>query len=266
MNASLQILNTWIENFKNNIINDNILLVVFRDANHDNRTIDIKRLKEVLFKDMNEEYYQLFNINELGNIDELQNYKCKKNLIVLGNIGMNINKIANTDFEILLYFNPLKYIIKFQTFNDLLAFDNSKNPYIKLDVIKKRDPLEIITSNNFMKINDSVKVLFLPYIFNKNFPLFQSIDILKSNRNTYSYTNYLFTLENDIYLLVQKRKLTARLAIAIYKVATLRFYENKTVIGSFYRKELNIKSKAYKLPYPVRPQIVKVYDLDRIKK
>jgi len=264
MNISLQFLNTWMNNFKKNIINDHILLLVFRGFNHRNKTIDMQWIEEVLFANMNKEYYQLSNVDELNNINELQNHKGKKNLIVFGYSGINIDKIANTNFEILLYFNPLKYITKFKTLNNLLAFNNIKNPYIRLDIIKKKDPLEIITSKCIVKINNFIKVLFFPDINDQNYLLFQSINILKSNGNTSFYLNYLSTLENDILLLVRQRKLTARLAIAIYKVSTLRFYDNNTKIGTFFRKKLGCRSKTYKLPYKAYPQIVKIYDLDSI--
>jgi hypothetical protein len=254
-------LNTWINDFKNNIINDNVLLLVFRDSNYGNKIINMKWVEEVLFKDMNNEYYQLSNMNELDNIDELQDYKGKKNLIVLGYMGMSIDKIANTNFKILLYFNPVEYFVKFKTFLNSLVFNYIKNPYAIVDVIEKKEPLDIIVYNSSVEINYFLSILFFPYIFNKNFLLFQSIDILKSNRRTYLYLDYLDTLKYDVDLLIQKRKLTARLAIAIYKISTLKFHENHTVIGTFFRKELDIKSKTFKLPYKIYPQIVKIYDL-----
>jgi len=267
MNNNLQLLNRWMENFRNNVINNNILLLVFKNPNNKNPIIDKKKFEQVFFEDMNEGYYQLSSMNELDNIDKLQKYKGKKNIIVFGCRGMDIDKITDTSFEILLFFNPQEYIFKYKTFNDLLAIDTSKNLYIQLNVIKKRNPIEIIKCNDSAEIYNFIKFFFHPKIYNKVFSLFQSIDILKSDRSTYRYSfiYYLKILSPDIHLLVYKRILTARLAIAIYKVSTLKFHDNNTIIGIFFRKRLGVKSKTYQLPYEENSQRFKVYDLDSDK-
>ena len=129
-------------------------------------------------------------------------------------------------------------------------------------MVKKQDPLKIITFNDLNKIYNFIKGLFYPYIFSRTFPLFQSIDILNNKITQDLPINYLNILRNDVVLLIHKRKLTARLAIAIYKISTLKFRENNTVIGTFFGKKLGIKSKAFKLPYEAHPQTIKIYDLN----
>jgi len=265
MNNNLELLNTWMENFRNNVINNNILFLVFKNPNYMNLIIDTEKFEQVFFKDVDKDYYQLSNLRELDNINELLNYKGKKNIIVFGYRGMDIQKIADTSFEILLFFNPQEYIFKFKTFNDLLTIDSSENLYILLNVIKKRDPFKIIKFNDLVEIYDFVTFLFYLYVSNQKFFLFRSINILKSDKNRYRYIDCLNTFDKDIQLLVSKKKLTARLAIAIYKVSTLKFYDNDTIIGTFFRKSLGVKSKAYQLPYKAYPQIVKVYDLKEIE-
>jgi len=61
------------------------------------------------------------------------------------------------------------------------------------------------------------------------------------------------------HYLTAKKILTARLAIVIYKIATLQFYDSDTKIGKFYRYNLGIRSKAYKV---YNNKIVKVYNLN----
>jgi hypothetical protein len=55
--------------------------------------------------------------------------------------------------------------------------------------------------------------------------------------------------------------LTSRLAITIYKATTLKLTDTTTKIGTFYRKELGIRSKTIQLPNIKPIQRVKAYDL-----
>jgi len=179
---------------------------------------------------------------------------------------MSIDKIAYTDFKILLFFNPLQNIFQFKKIQKLLEIDEIKYPYRYIKVINKKDPFEIINSSDYVHISECLNHLFHPYIFNKYFNLFSSFEVLVSDRSSYSFrrNSLQYIFEMDIKLLMVEKKLTARLAIAIYKVCTLKFYDNNTTVGTFFRKKLGIKSKTYKTSKQYGSQILKVYDLEKL--
>lgn len=264
MQDSIQLITPWIENLENNIINDKVLLLVFKNPNY-----HIKLDKDIFNKQflnhIDSKYYRLFNIKELDNMDIIQSDKKSKNIIILGHINMSIYKIANINFEILLFFSPLQNTSKFNSLRTLLEINSIQNPYKHIITIKKKDPIKIIKSNDFRIISDQIESLFNPYLFNKYFTLFYPFYALKSDRSK----NVVFLkniLLEDIFLLIKNKKLTSRLAIAIYKASTLKFNENNTKIGIFFRKNLGIKSNPYKLPNRNNLQTVKVYDLKILEK
>ena len=261
MNESAQNIECWMENLYNGTINNEVLFLVFEYLGHDNKVDKNDFIKNFL-DNLDSKNYQLFNIIDLDNVEEVQAYKKNKNIIIFGYPRMSIYKIANINLEILLVVNPIQYSIKFNTIRELLNIDSFHNTYIKR--IKINDPLEIINTNNYSVILNYLEFLFYVRVSSKRLSLFLPFNVLKSD---WSKENdfLLENLKNDIHLLRGENKLTSRLANAIYKVSTLKFNDNNTKIGTFFHKHLGVKSKAFKLKTRSYPSIVKVYDLKKAK-
>jgi len=263
---NIALLKNWIINLENNIINNEILLLVFKKHLRYPKLNKRKFIKSFL-SEIDSNTYHLVDINEIRNIEELQDYKDKKSIIIIGDGTISIDKIAHTNFEILLFFNPVQYYFSSKTRDELLEINEIKYPYRQIVVINKKDPFKIIYSDDYILISEYLNCLFFPHIVNRNFSLFQSFSVLKSDRFPYvSYGHLVNIFKIDIKLLIREMKLTARLAIAIYKVSTLKFDDNNTIIGTFFHKKLGIKSKTYKTSKEYYSQTLKVYDLKLAEK
>jgi len=250
-----------MENLENSVINNEILLIVSKNSFGHSKFNKERFIQNFLDK-IDSNSYHLVDIVDIENIEKLKDYKDKKSIIVIGYIGMPIDKIVCTDFKILLFFSPVQNIFQFKNMQELVEINEIKYPYRYIKVINKKDPFNIINSYDYILILECLNYLFHPYIFNKYFNLFSSFEILTSDRHSHALNiDMLNIFEKDIELLISEKKLTARLAIAIYKVCTLRFYDNNTTVGTFFSKKLGIKSKTSK---QYRSQILKVYDLEKL--
>ena len=105
-------------------------------------------------------------------------------------------------------------------------------------------------------------------IFDSISQYLNNLNILQSKR--FIQCNYYWRLqiEKEIELLWQKKILTSRLAIAIYRATTLKFNDSNTCIGNFYNENLGIKSSSFHLTnIIVKSDIkyvkLKVYHLDK---
>jgi hypothetical protein len=264
-NNDQKIINTWINNSSKDILNDEILLLVFKTSIHSYHQQYSSKVKQFFFNLFNKKSYQIFDMKELENLSQLEEDIGKKNIILLGYQGMSIDKITNINLKILLLFKPMQSYFNDKTIDELFEIDYTNKPYIHTVLIENINPVEIIDSNSYTIIYNHLIRLFNPIIFNQTFPLFCCIHTaLESDRTFFPPVSFLKILDNDLHILLQKKQLTSRLAIAIYKASTLKFNANNTEIGTFFRKELGVKSKAYKLPEPY-PQIVKAYDLNKRK-
>ncbi len=266
MEYSLTLLKNWLNNLQNNIINDEILFLVFHNCGP--HKINKEKFIEHFLSKIDSNSYHIVDINEIQNIEELQDYKGKKSIIIIGRETTSIDKIAYTNFKIILYCNTLLHYFNSKTINKLIEINGIDNLYYcyHITVIKKTDPLKIIHSFNYTLISKTLEELFSYTSFCS--PFFSPLNILRSDRSKYYTFNILLDIfQEDIMLLIEEKKLTARLAIAIYKVCTLKFDDNNTTIGTFFHKKLGIKSKTYKTPKKYYySQILKVYDLTSMKK
>jgi hypothetical protein len=126
--------------------------------------------------------------------------------------------------------------------------------------IEQRDPIEIIKTFNYNIIRDHIYTLFMVQKGNSHICLFSNIEILQSNKLTPVALWYKY-IDQDIVILCSHKILTSRLAVALYKVTTLKFSDSNTKIGSYYSEKLKVKSVTVQLP-DVKPiERVKAYKL-----
>lgn len=261
----------WFNNIINNKVNDEILLIVF-DGPPQKRSTLIKKFKNSLKLDSKTYYYKVFDINEIDSIDKIEKTDDNTNILLLGNPFMEINQILNLNSKVLLsiYSNLLEWNF-FQTKNrDLQLTEENIRTIINFksepkineteryeNYIEKRDPFKIINSNNYNTIYKSIFSVFLQL----KTTIFREMEILQSNRTTF-YSFWMKQIEQDIFILLNHKILTSRLAVAIYKTSTLKFFDSTTKIGLFYHDKLGIKAKTTQLPNIKPIEKVKAYNLD----
>ena len=267
-NSNNLILNCIEKEIKNEI-NDEILLLIFDR---------LESRKENIKKDF-ENSLQLnkncFHIIDLDNLDNLDNLDKNSNIILFTNNLIDINKIANTDhkilFHIYLHQNTMERNLSNLLFNKKIL--KKEPPAINkfeecLYFIQKRNPIEVIVTLDYTVIRSHIFSMFIQKVPNKEFKILNNLNILQSKRFIHGNYYWRLQIEKEIELLCQKKILTSRLAIAIYRATTLKFNDSNTCIGNFYNENLGIKSSSFHLTnIIVKSDIkyvkLKVYHLDK---
>lgn len=249
---------SWLDNIKNNHINQEILLLIFDIFPQD-------RVNK--FKQITKELHSLENghkilIREIDNIEKIIPEKNNKNVILIGYPHMDIKYIEDINVKILFCSCEPNFLKKeiLPIDKSELLISNNKEEYI----IKKRNPIEIIKNYDVFQM---VKFIY-SYFYNQHSKisktLFQNIGILQSNpKSIIQFLEWEQLIQKDIELLYSSKKfLTARLANVIYKVATLEFNANSTQIGLYYSKKFNVESKNKRLSgYADKSISLKIYNL-----
>jgi len=195
----------------------------------------------------------LIDSHNINIINEIKNYKNKnKNVIIISAnnyiytdfsrslLHLNIDNETNTkDYFIHpQYIGNLQHIISNNINPPKITYADRYKYYLEFLPIVK-----IIQSNNFNVIRE-----FISFRLNAGSYLNVSLDLLLHNT---SYLENKFALNDlidaDIYLLRTHRILTSRLAIVIYRLSFFNLSANKTQIGLFFKKELNVKSTTINL-------------------
>lgn len=207
-NKLLIYLDKWIENAKNGNVNDSILLTRINNKEYMN-----SRLKNF----ENIDVLNRFPINNNQN----------KNKIFYFDVGNSVvvKKLLNFDrFKIL--FIPMsveKHIGKqtMESITDKYLYINKNNLY------------ELITSEWSIQ---NLKIMITIYgLFCSNFLDFNFIDFLEDD-------DYL---EKELHLLVNKKILTSKFGILIYRIFLLDTKASTTKIGRYYAKNIGSRSKVF---------------------
>lgn len=195
----------------------------------------------------------LIDSHNINIINEIKNYKNKdKNIIII-----SANNYLYTDFSRSLlhlhvddeinikdafihpqYIKNLQHIISTNINSPKITYAERYKYYLEFLPIVK-----IIQSNNFSAIRE-----FISFRLATNSYIKASLDLLLHD-TTYHENKFALDdlIDADIYLLRTCRILTSRLAIVIYRLSFLNLSANKTQIGLFFKKELNVKSTTINL-------------------
>lgn len=225
-NINLKLIN-WLDNLKNNKLNDEILCIFVKNKieNISNKIVDI-----FTKNDINSDLYQILFSQDF---DHISNIKSSSNIILICNIRMNILKINDSDSKLIcILFNKLTYNLQHNT--------PSLFEYIYID---KEDPLSILKLYSTKNKNDDVQsyrkdyyhIDYLYKIIFSKFDYYGNIKSLKSD-NLLSSKFFENELEYDLNVLCYRNILTSKLAIALYKITTLKFNDSNTRIGTYYKK------------------------------
>ena len=249
---------SWINNILENNLNDEILLLI---CNHDDNKNDVeKQLNEIeVLKSKN---YVIIDIQNLNSINEISRSHVGRNIIILSNFPMDIDKFIDCNFILLpCLFLSLKFLLL-----NIKKNQELEKPNIPIDdrymyYLEKRDPIELIKKDDYSMIKNQIFAYF-----DKNLSSTIKLDLFK--RDIYEIEKYKHNsfmiydlLEYDIPLLTIRRILSSQLAIVLYKSTTLRFDDSDTKIGNYYRKEFGIKTKITHLPGSRPAKKVKAYHL-----
>jgi len=262
----------WFKKIIDNKINEEILLVIF-DSPSQQKDILIKKFEENLKLDNKKYNYKLFDINKIDSVDDIKNMGEDSNIILLGHPLMKIDKIFDTDCKILFCLNSelLHYELKLNKKKQFIISEANLEKFTKtkkfdinqaelyINYIEKKDPIKILNEKKYIDIYNQI---FFMFIQNKSF-LFTNIEVLQSNKTT-PFMIWKKQIEEDISVLLKHKKLTSRLAVALYKSSTLRFYDSNTKIGNFYFRKFRINAKTTQLPEIKPIQRVKAYHLKNI--
>lgn len=262
----------WINNTITNKVNDEILLIIY-DTSSVKRSTLINKLEKSLELDTKACNYMLFDINEIDSIDKIKRTNNSTNIILLGNPFIEISKILDSNNKILISIyskllecnflqtkkrelslseENIRRIINLRDKPKINEFERYEN------YIEKRDPLKIINSNNYNIIYKSIFSIFSQF----KTTIFRNIEVLQSNKTTY-HPYWIEQIDQDIFILLEYKILTSRLAVAIYKTSTLKFFDSTTKIGLFYRNKLGVKAKTTQLPNVTSIKKVKAYNLNK---
>jgi len=195
----------------------------------------------------------LMDSHNINIINEIKNYQNKnKNIIII-----SANNYCYTDFSRSLlhlhvddevnvkdqFIHPqdiknLQHIISTNRNPPNITYTERYMYYLEFLPIVK-----IIQSNNFSVIKNFI-------FFHLSEKPYLNIDLDLLLYDT-SYHENKFPLQElinaDIYLFQTHSILTSRLAIVIYRLSFLNLSANKTQIGLFFKKELNVKSTTINL-------------------
>lgn len=247
---------TWLNNLKQNKLNDEILCIFLEIKKVDNfenflsKRINI--LKDTFTKNnINSSSYEIFDSQ---NFDNLSKIKSDLNNIIICNIGMDILKINDCNSKLICVL-----------FNDLITKKPDFQSNIEYIYINKQEPLFLLKEHSiksekenniaqnyskaYYNYNTIYNMIFLAFKYYGNIKSFKSDNLLASKF-------FVKELEYDIDVLCYRNILTSKLAIALYKITTLKFNDSNTKIGTYYKKNLGITSKTTQLPNFEKEKII----------
>jgi hypothetical protein len=195
----------------------------------------------------------LMDSHNINIINEIKNYKNKnKNIIIISSnnysytdfnrslLHLHIDDEANVKDKFIhpQYINNLQHIISTNMNPPNINYTERYRYYLEFLPIVK-----IIQSNNFSVIENFI----LFHLSTKSY-FNTDLDLLLHDTSYYENKFLLQELINaDVYLFQTHSILTSRLAIVIYRLSFLNLNANKTQIGLFFKKELNVKSTTINL-------------------
>lgn len=249
-----KIIGNWFYNLKNNITNEDILFI--SSEKNGIRIIDLLRdfINEHICKNHYEgEKYTIVDFKQLNENTKLLS---KKNLIIIG------YKSINSKIEL----SNLLSIKKILCYNllDTLIFDVIDNMYAEKPILTPEEE-DFIYINMFEPITliNEPKEKIENFVFNVygQYPFFKETDIVylfkDTNIDKYNQKQEIANmpflmalneyLHRDLIILKEKRILTSRFSIFLYRKALLNLNANSTEIGRYFSKYLGCKSKTVDL-------------------
>ena len=206
-----------------------------------------------------------YNIKD-NNVIFLTKNKDEKNMIIFDLISKG---------ESFLYIpDDHSFYQNIDSFLDMITLQNSQAVQIQnnerfkyyLETIEPYNMVKYLKNDLNLFVKYRMKILTLLLDSNAN----NIVINLLANNTTYSYNakNFRMSLHDDISLLDDKKILTSRLAIFLYRLATFRLNTNITRIGRYFHdksgnksKVFNLKSDGVMLP-DLKYKSFKAYDLN----
>lgn len=231
--AQNNLVGNWFHTIKKGEINKSILLCI--GMTEKTRKLIRNNLYQISQNQKHEKFFTIVHLKDF--------------LLIENNFEINYILYTNRTIDFVLLANINRPII-------CMVLDTAKNDYLKIDIrfdnlildcdkyankpilqpeeeylllIKKRNPIHILQQNS-----SAIKALLNFFIYNRY--------IMFHNLSKILFRGYEFDLERDLDYLSEKMILTSRLAIVIYKIATLSDANDK-IIGNYYSGVLGIKSK-----------------------
>jgi len=224
----------WLAKLKENQVNSDVLLLIFKGYFQHYQNIDTK-LNKIIEKITKELTMQEMSNYDILRIENIASLKVNTNTILIGYEVMDRKFLQDIDFQILCFY--CKNYNK-ETILPIVTTKTVQNKHIdeSLCIIKKRSPIEILSNYKAYQIED--------YLYS----YFQQKLSPYDNKITIFYPNiFKIWIRGDIKILSKEKILTARLAIIIYKVSTLNFNVSDKKIGLFYKNVFGTKSKSKRL-------------------
>lgn len=254
--STTSILIKWLDNLKQNKLNDEILCIFLEIKKVDNSQNFISKriniLKDTFTKNnIDSCSYEIFDSQNFGNLSKI---KSDLNNIFICNIGMDILKIndCNSKLICVLFNDLIDNKQNFQLYFEYL-FINKQDPLFFLKEysikIKKENNMTQNYSNAYYNYNPIYNMIFLAFKYYGNIKSLKSDNLLASKF-------FVKELEYDIDVLCYRNILTSKLAIALYKITTLKLNDSNTKIGTYYKKNLGITSKTTQLPNFEKEKII----------
>jgi len=219
------LIQNWFYILINNKINDSIL-VLFDDHSLEKITS--------IFK--NKHNIHIYSSESFTNYSLINNSKGNK-ILIIDTLLNNILNLTNITTKLLLVPPLSNFYTNQNHYIDSLVFKE-----ISIDInedylywLKKDIPLDLINSSNINLLDFiNKKVWFMKFILGDSFSITKDITI-----------NLQTSLQTDIEMLREHRVLTSRLAIIIYRIATLDINANITKIGRYIHEKTGTKSKTF---------------------
>lgn len=266
----------WFEKATSGKMNNTILFIIHRGR------VEwlIKKIEDSLGKSV-----KIFTARKMKyNIEYIKNFNSDilvLNSIVFGFYSVDLRLFIDCKNRILCCDEFTFEKIIDDSFNEDKKGNTQKlGDYENHNLIYKRDPIWILGKKDKSFIYTymfSIIYRKIPTLWRKEVIYFRNLQIIQNKNSTISDDDeFLQILKYDLQILNESQILTARLAVEIYKVFTLRFNDSATKIGRFFRENLGIKSKVMRLRYEdnfrlmqcdgvpylrEEVEILKVYDL-----
>lgn len=231
-----RLISKWFSRLLNEESNEEVLILFTHDLKIGSRiTSFIKGFS------LTKKNYTIYKERDIFN--NIKKAKVQENvIIVLSSIEdvIPLYNILNKRFLYVFFNNDFyknieNYISKHNYIENEIIIDDELKYYIE-----KQDPLELIKGDNKDLVN-FIEFMLLkglkPFLSNKLLPL------LLNGVNYSSLDNYYLRIFDDLELLKSDNILSSRLAVVIYRLATLEVHATTTYIGRYFNKKLGGKSK-----------------------
>ncbi|MAD42351.1 MAG: hypothetical protein CL623_08165 [Arcobacter sp.] len=220
MTNDINSIKKWYDDFKNNIININILMLTFKKSS------DIKEFIKNIETNKSTKVISLNNVKE-EDLKADRNF----NLIITTTINISLNNLIKIkDFKNYILYKKISNFDK----KDLLNMHSSSilftDNYSWFDMINKPYSVNIFISK-FLNYDNGSEIEF-----DKN-------DVKRLLFRNKSFID-IHVIQNDLKYLQEQNKLTSRLAIFIYKISTYNFNASDKLVGLVYQDKYE-KSKVF---------------------